>query len=205
MYKRQAHTEGDDSEPFMYIQDVLIESIVLPAMLQEEIEKKLAQKHLMLSYEYRLQREKLESQRKEIEALGIRKFQDIVDDGITDRYLRWKGIDATLALASSNNSKVVVIGAGDEGLPLILGNMGGDSPPTNQAKPVPPTTLDGQNFNDLLNAAASNEENKALFGSNGKITTGTSSSGATQATTPTADASTDTSSKTDTTTDSKKQ
>ena len=120
--------EQNDPEPFLYVQDILIKNITLPTTVRKAIEDKASQKHLMLSYEFRLKREKLESQRKEIEALGIRQFQDTIGEGISDRYLRWKGIDATLALASSNNAKVVVIGAGDEGLPLILGNMGSDSP-----------------------------------------------------------------------------
>ncbi|MDA1209841.1 MAG: prohibitin family protein, partial [Bacteroidetes bacterium] len=33
-----------------------------------------------------------------------------------------KGIEATIKLSESNNSKVVVIGSGKDGLPLILGN-----------------------------------------------------------------------------------
>tara|TARA_R110001583_G_scaffold106496_3_gene254814 strand:+ start:10043 stop:11167 length:1125 start_codon:yes stop_codon:yes gene_type:complete len=163
------YNEEVGSEPFIYVQDVLIESIVLPKNLRDEIEKKLAQKHLMLSYEYRLQREKLESQRKEIEALGIRKFQNIVGDGITDRYLRWKGIDATLALAGSNNAKVVVIGAGDEGLPLILGNMGGSEPANNQSSITTerPTSLDSQNFQKILNRVTDDNTNNAdLFRKN---------------------------------------
>ena len=39
-----------------------------------------------------------------------------------DSYLRWRGIEATLQLAQSNNSKVVIIGSAKDGLPIILGN-----------------------------------------------------------------------------------
>lgn len=106
------------------IEDVLLKTITLPDAVRKAIERKIEHKHRMLQYKYILSREKQESLRKEIEARGIAKFQEIVKDGISDRYLRWKGIDATLELAKSNNSKVVIIGAGKEGMPLILGNMG---------------------------------------------------------------------------------
>lgn len=77
----------------------------------------------MLGYDYRLQREEKEKDRKRIEAEGIRIFQDIVKEGISEQFLKWKGINATLELAKSNNSKIVIIGAGEGGLPIILGNL----------------------------------------------------------------------------------
>ncbi|HLJ64022.1 MAG TPA: hypothetical protein VKT70_07950, partial [Stellaceae bacterium] len=80
------------------------------------------------------------SERKTIEAKGIREFQDIVKDGITDRYLMWKGIDATLQLAQSPNSKVIVIGSGPNGLPILLGNLDGT---LKQAPPDQPGTKTG--------------------------------------------------------------
>ncbi len=73
--------------------------------------------------EFVIQREKQEADRKRIEAQGIADFQRIVSDGISEPLLRWKGIEATNKLAESSNSKVVVIGAGKDGLPLILGNQ----------------------------------------------------------------------------------
>ncbi len=71
--------------------------------------------------EFILTREQQEADRKRIEAKGIADFQDIVAKGISDQLLRWKGIEATEKLANSPNSKVVVIGSGKDGLPLILG------------------------------------------------------------------------------------
>ena len=111
------------AEQTVYIEDVLIREIILPETVQIAIENKLAQRHMMLEYKYRIQKEVQEKIRKGIEAEGIRLFQDTVNEGISERYLAWKGIDATLALAQSDNSKVVVIGAGDKGLPIILGNV----------------------------------------------------------------------------------
>ena len=79
------------------------------------------------SIDFRVERERRELERKKIEAEGIREFQTIVSQGISDSYLRWRGIETTLQLAQSTNSKVVIIGSAKDGLPLILGNM--DTPP----------------------------------------------------------------------------
>ena len=67
-----------------------------------------------------LTKEKQEAERKRIEAQGISDFQNIVARGISDQLLRWKGIEATEKLATSTNAKIVIIGAGKDGLPLIL-------------------------------------------------------------------------------------
>ena len=101
---------------------LLLRSIKLPETIQAAIERKLRQEQESLEYEYRLEKEEKEAQRKAIEAEGIKKFQDIVSQGISANYLRWKGIEATEELSKSQNSKVVIIGAGDDGLPLILGD-----------------------------------------------------------------------------------
>jgi hypothetical protein len=74
-------------------------------------------------YKFRVEREKRESERKKIEAEGIRDFQQTVSQGISESYLRWRGIEATLQLSQSTNAKVVVIGSGKDGLPIILGNV----------------------------------------------------------------------------------
>src|SRR5665213_1483304 len=108
---------------FVKLDDVLIRGITLPPDVEAAINRKEEQKQLNLEYDYRLLREAKETERKRIEAQGIREFQDIVSSGITDSYLRWKGIEATLELARSNNAKVVIVGGGKGGLPIILGNM----------------------------------------------------------------------------------
>ena len=105
------------------IHDILIKSIVLPPTIQNAIQAKLAQEQVAQEFDFRLQRERKEAKRKRIEGGGIKDFQDIVSEGISDNLLRWKAIEATLALAQSQNAKVVVIGAGEEGLPIILGNI----------------------------------------------------------------------------------
>lgn len=132
--------EGD---PLLYVEDVLIRRIVLPRPIEQAIQNKLVVKEQVKEYEYRLLREERERERKRIEAEGIRLFQDIVAEGISDRYLKWKGIDATLELARSSNAKVVVIGNAEDGLPLILGPLEstGAPEPGRPSAPAPGTAL----------------------------------------------------------------
>lgn len=108
---------------FVGLQDVLIRNIEMPPKLRASIEKKLQQEQEALEYEFRIARAQKEKERLEIEAEGVRKFQEIVTMSITEDLLRWKGIEATLELAKSPNAKVVVVGSGKDGLPIILGNQ----------------------------------------------------------------------------------
>jgi hypothetical protein len=98
------------------------------------INRKIEQYYLVQEYAFRVDREELESKRKQIEANGIRDFQQTVTQGISDSYVRWRGIEATLQLAQSPNTKIVIIGSGKDGLPVILGNV--DTP----MQPNPATT-----------------------------------------------------------------
>ncbi len=105
---------------YVQLNKVLVRDVTLPPTIKSAIERKLKQQQEALEYEFRLQKEKKEAERKRIEAEGIRDFQHIVTEGISDKLLRWKGIEATLKLAESKNAKVIVIGSGKDGLPIIL-------------------------------------------------------------------------------------
>lgn len=94
--------------------------IGLPAGLTQSIESKLQAEQESQRMEFILSKEKREADRKRIEAQGISDFQKIVVQGISDQLLRWKGIEATEKIATSANAKVIIIGAGKDGLPLIL-------------------------------------------------------------------------------------
>jgi hypothetical protein len=107
------------------ILDTLVLSIELPPEIVGAINRQTQQYYEIQEYKYRVEREAQESTRKQIEANGIAAFQRTVSEGISDSYLRWRGIEATLALAQSRNSKVVIIGGGKDGLPIILGNVDG--------------------------------------------------------------------------------
>ncbi len=104
------------------MQALLIRSINLPDQIKNAIELKLQQEQEALAYQFRLDKEKSEAERKRIEAEGIATFNDIINASLTQQILKQRGIEATLELSKSPNAKVVVVGGGDEGLPLILGN-----------------------------------------------------------------------------------
>ena len=103
------------------VENILLRDIQLPSTLKASIEAKQQAEQEALAMNFRLQKEKQEAERKRIEAAGIRDFQQIVAQGISSQLLEWKGIEATENLAKSPNAKVVVIGSGKNGLPLILG------------------------------------------------------------------------------------
>jgi prohibitin 2 len=104
--------------------DTLLYGIELPAAVVAAINRKSEQYYIVQEYEFRVEREKRESERKKIEAEGIRDFQQIVAQGVSNSYLRWRGIEATLQLSQSKNTKVVIVGTGKDRLPVILGKAG---------------------------------------------------------------------------------
>jgi regulator of protease activity HflC (stomatin/prohibitin superfamily) len=102
------------------IETTPLRQVVLPAGLTAAIEEKLRAEQESQRMQWVLTKEKQEADRKAIEAQGISNFQKIVAQGISDPLLRWKGIEATMKIAESNNSKIVIIGSGKDGLPIIL-------------------------------------------------------------------------------------
>ena len=106
---------------FVALDDVPIEAITLPPRLTEAIDAKLVQQQLEAEYVYRLSITTKEADRKRIESEGIKVYNDTVKSSLSPDILAWHGILATQELAKSPNAKVVVIGSGKNGLPLILG------------------------------------------------------------------------------------
>jgi len=123
MVAKQIHDQLDGSlgSRGFVVESILLRDIQLPATLKTSIEAKQQAEQEALAMNFRLQKETQEAQRKRIEAQGIRDFQQIVAQGISPQLLEWKGIEATETLAKSPNSKVVVIGSGKNGLPIIMG------------------------------------------------------------------------------------
>ena len=101
------------------IQGFVVKTITLPEVLRDSIERKLVAEQSYLRYKYILLEEQQEARRKIIEAEGIKAYQMLVNEHMTQDFLRYQGIQATKDLASSPNAKVVVIG-GKDGLPVIL-------------------------------------------------------------------------------------
>ncbi len=107
---------------YVTVDDVIIRSLTLPENIVKAIEDKLTQQEYLRSYEFRLKTASKEAQRKISEAKGINQAQRIISESLTPEVLAFEGIKATQELAKSQNAKIVVIGSGKNGLPLILGD-----------------------------------------------------------------------------------
>ncbi len=111
------------AQKHLVLDDVLIREVKLPETLQAAIERKLKEEQESLQYEYILEKERKEAERIVIEAQAKADANKILNASLTSNILRDKGIEATLKLANSPNSKVVVVGGSENGgLPLILNN-----------------------------------------------------------------------------------
>jgi regulator of protease activity HflC (stomatin/prohibitin superfamily) len=102
------------------VESTPLRNVALPTQLTKAIEQKQRADQESQRMEFVLTKEKQEADRKRIEAQGIADFQKIVAAGISEQLLRWKGIEATERLATSQNAKVVIVGSGKDGLPVIL-------------------------------------------------------------------------------------
>jgi len=102
------------------VEAILVRDVGLPETIKTAIADKLAEEQRSQKMKFTLDKERQEALRKQVEAEGIAKYQSIVRQGLTNEYLQWKGIEATEKLAASPNAKVVIVGGGKSGLPVIL-------------------------------------------------------------------------------------
>ncbi|MDO6737520.1 prohibitin family protein [Wenyingzhuangia sp. 2_MG-2023] len=108
---------------YIQLNNVLVRDVTLPPTIKTAIENKLKQEQEFLEYEFTIQKAQKEAERQRIDAEGKAAANRILNESLSDKILKEKGIQATVELAKSPNSKVIVIGSGKEGLPLILGNQ----------------------------------------------------------------------------------
>ena len=122
--QNEIYEETRDNVDSQYIQlnAVLVRDVSLPNAIKQGIERKLVQEQEALEYEFRLVKAEQEAERQRIDAEGKARANRILSASLTDRILQEKGIEATIKLSESPNSKVIVIGSGDNGLPIILNN-----------------------------------------------------------------------------------
>jgi len=102
------------------VEAILVRDVGLPETIKTAIADKLAEEQRSQKMKFTLDKERQEATRKQVEAEGIAKYQSIVRQGLTAEYLQWKGIEATEQIASSPNTKVIIVGGGKSGLPVIL-------------------------------------------------------------------------------------
>ncbi len=106
---------------YVELNAILVKNVTLPKTIKVAIETKLKQEQESKEYEFRLAKAIKEAERQKIDATGKAEANRILNASLSENILKEKGIQATLELAKSPNSKVVVVG-GKDGLPLILGN-----------------------------------------------------------------------------------
>ena len=109
-------------DQYIQLNDVLVRDVTLPAAIKDAIERKLGQEQESLEYEFRLVTASKEAEKQRIEAKGKADANKILSASLNEQILKDKGIEATLRLAESPNAKVVIIGSGKDGMPIILGN-----------------------------------------------------------------------------------
>ncbi len=109
-------------DQYIQLNDVLVRDVTLPVAIKDAIERKLSQEQTSLEYKFKLEIAQKEADKQRIEAQGKADANRILSASLNDWILKDKGIEATLKLAESPNSKVIVVGGGEDGLPLILGN-----------------------------------------------------------------------------------
>lgn len=115
-------TKNIVDDQYIQLNEILVRDVTLPQPIREAIERKLNQEQASLEYEFRLVTAEKEAEKLRIEAQGKADANRILSASLTDKILRDKGIEATLQLSNSPNSKVIVVGSSKDGLPLILGN-----------------------------------------------------------------------------------
>ena len=118
-----AETKKILDKQYVQLNEVLVRDVTLPNTIKEAIERKLRQEQESLEYEFRLVTAAKEAEKVIIEAKGKAESNRILSASLTDKILQDKGIEATVKLSESPNSKVIVIGSGDSGMPIILGNQ----------------------------------------------------------------------------------
>jgi len=90
------------------VEAVLLKTIQLPAGLAQAVEQKLEAEQDAQRMEFLLQKERLEAQRKMVEAEGIRDAQQIISQGLNQDVIQWQSIEAFKELAQSPNAKVII-------------------------------------------------------------------------------------------------
>ena len=98
------------------VESILILRLDLPKEMSKGIVDKLLAEQKLLAYRFRTKGEEAERGRKIIEAEGIKAFEEISKISI----LKWRGIEATTEIAKSPNTKIVIMGTGPNGMPLLL-------------------------------------------------------------------------------------
>jgi regulator of protease activity HflC (stomatin/prohibitin superfamily) len=93
----------------LILENILVRNIILPETVKKAIEEKIRTEQESQKMQYVLSKEKQEADRKRIEAQGIADYQKIIGEGLSDKQLKYEQIKAYKELATSENSKVIIM------------------------------------------------------------------------------------------------
>ncbi len=110
--------EEDFKKRGMFLEQLLIRNIALPSSVKTTIESKINAEQDAQKMQFVLQKEKQEAERKRVEAQGIADYHKIISTGLNDKQLQYETIKMQKELATSNNSKIIIMGGSK--VPLIL-------------------------------------------------------------------------------------
>lgn len=99
------------------IEDVLLRNVLLPANLAESIQQKLQAEQDAERYDFLLDTEQKEAERKRIEAEGQRDAQSIINQSLTSRYLNYLYIESL----KDREGTIYVPTSPNNGTPLFRG------------------------------------------------------------------------------------
>ena len=144
-----AELKDERDEALIEYQNVIVRNVVLPPVLDQAITRKLTEEQNTEAYEYLIAQAEQEAQRQRVQAIGIQTFYSIIADALSPQLLTWRGIEATIQIARSNNAKVVIVGGGKDQLPLILGSDIANMPALPTPPAVDPQSHSLPNFGEL--------------------------------------------------------
>lgn len=128
-------TRAEMGKHHITVDNVILERLTIPKGVLEAIEQKLAQEQIAAAYGFRLESEKAEAQRLEIKGAALNRYYSLVNSSLSPSLLTWRGIEATIELAQSPNSKLVIVGGGKDQMPVILGGDLGKLPEPRPGRP----------------------------------------------------------------------
>jgi len=101
----------------LILEQLLVRNLTLPASVKTTIESKINAEQDAQKMTFVLQKEKQEAERKRVEAQGIADYQKILSTGLSDKQLQYEMIKA---ISTSPNAKLIIMGTGSKGAPVIL-------------------------------------------------------------------------------------
>jgi len=101
------------------VERVLLRNVALPDRVRQAIEEKLSAEQEAQRMEFVLQKERLEAERKRVEATGLADAQKIINATLTPQYLQYLYLTSLQKMAESQNTTFLIAPYDRNFLPLI--------------------------------------------------------------------------------------